>query len=121
VSGPRSRSVIAFAALLASLSIISCGSDPTAAELRAGDHALIVASGTEFVVTLQTIGPGEYSSPPAISAPIVSYEGVSEAGVAVPAGPTQHFRFLALSRGEAVIVFTHTGMDATVQDTVLVR
>jgi hypothetical protein len=121
VSGPRSRSVIAFAALLTALPVISCGSAPTAVELRAGEHSLTVTPGTEFIVTLQTVGPGEYSSPPTISAPIVRYEGVSEAGVAVPAGPTQLFRLLALSRGEAVIAFTHTGMDATIQDTVLVR
>jgi hypothetical protein len=39
----------------------------------------------------------------------------------VPAGPTQRFRFEAVSQGVAVIVFHHTGQSPTIEDTIIVH
>src|SRR6266851_1748118 len=53
-----------------------------------------VPVGDEVDITLQTIGPGQYASP-TVSSPAVRFLGVSEVGPAIPAGPTQLFRFQA--------------------------
>ena len=78
-------------------------------------------AGTEFTVTLQTIGPGEYSSPPSVSSAAVHFHDVSLVSPYVPAGPTQQFRFAAMMPGKAIVVFQHTGFTPTVEDTVNVR
>lgn len=77
--------------------------------------------GDQITVTLQTIGPGAYGSPPQISSPAVTFVDEDGCGVAVPAGPTQCFRFRAAARGQALLTFTHTGTNPPVQDTVDVR
>jgi hypothetical protein len=84
-------------------------------------QSLTVPAGTQFSVTLQTIGPGEYGSPPTVSSDAVHFLDVSQAIPVVPAGPTQRFRFDATTRGKAIIVFQHTGNNRTVEDTVDVR
>jgi hypothetical protein len=40
---------------------------------------------------------------------------------AVPAGPTQRFRFVAVRPGQAIIVFHHTEQGQVVEDTVNVH
>ncbi len=80
-----------------------------------------VPSGNQFSVTLQTIGPGEYSSPPSLSSSAVQFRDVADVCPCVPAGPTQRFRFLAAGPGSAVVTFTHTDRNPMVEDTVLVR
>ncbi len=80
-----------------------------------------VASGSQFSVTLQTIGPGEYSSPPSLSSSAVQFRDGADVCPCVPAGPTQRFRFLATGPGSAVVTFTHTDRNPMVEDTVLVR
>lgn len=77
--------------------------------------------GDQIEITLRTIGPGEYASPPALSNAAVLFLDVASAGPPVPGGPTQRFRFRAASRGTAVITFTNTGDGPTVSDTVVVR
>jgi len=66
---------------------------------------LRVALGQELDITLQTIGPGRYDSLPAISSPAIRFLDMSFVGPAVPAGPTQLFRFKAEARGQAVVSF----------------
>jgi len=80
-----------------------------------------VAVGQELALTLQTIGPGEYASPPAVSATQLVFLGVFPAGYTVPAGQTQRFRFKAQGRGLVVIRFQHTVQDGTIEDTVIVH
>src|SRR5918912_123764 len=77
--------------------------------------------GDRIDITLQTVGPGEYATPPAISSPAVAFVNVDYCGAPVPAGPTQCFHFRASSRGNAIVSFTHTGSNPTVQDTIDVR
>jgi hypothetical protein len=80
-----------------------------------------VPAGFQFSVTLQTIGPGEYSSPPALSSSAVQFRDMADVCPCVPAGPTQRFRFLAVDPGSAIVRFTHTDRNPIVEDTVLVR
>lgn len=109
--------------ILAVLLFAACdGENPVSITIMGSDsQSVTVPAGTEFSVTLQTVGPGEYSSPPAISSDAVRFVTVSLVSPYVPAGPTQRFQFAAMTRGKAVIVFQHTGNDREVQDTVDVR
>jgi len=109
--------------VLASLAPVACGGgDPVSVAVSGRtSRTFSVPVRTEFSVTLQTIGPGEYASPPAISSTAVQYLGVAEVGPFVPAGPTQRFRFQAKARGQAILVFHHTDRNAAVEDTVDVR
>lgn len=79
-----------------------------------------VRRGTDFDVTLQTIGPGEFASPPTVSSSVVRFLDVTNPQ-AVPAGPTQRFRFRAVERGRAIITFRHTWRTEIIEDTVDVR
>jgi hypothetical protein len=85
------------------------------------DRTVFVAVGQELDMTLQTIGPGEYASPPTISSGALRFLDVIMVTPAVPAGPTQRFRFRAEAPGQAVVTFHPTGQSPAVEDTVNVR
>jgi hypothetical protein len=80
-----------------------------------------VSAGEQFNLRLQSIGPGEYTSPPVISQPSLQFLGVALVGPHVPAGVTQEFTFKAKAPGRVLVTFTHTGISATVVDTVDIR
>ncbi len=84
-------------------------------------QTVTVTSGTQFTITLGTVGPGDYAVPPAVSTTSVRYLTVSVVEPFVPAGPRQRFVFEANAPGTAVIVFSHTGNNPIVADTVVVR
>jgi hypothetical protein len=103
--------------------IAACGGDnPVAISITGStSRTFTVPAGSQFSVTLQTIGPGEYSSPPALSSSAIQFRDMADVCPCVPAGPTQRFRFLAAGPGSAVVRFTHTDRNPMVEDTVLVR
>jgi hypothetical protein len=70
-----------------------------------GQH-VAAAVGQPIQITLQTIGPGEYDSPQ-ISSPAIRFESVGFAKEPIPAGPTQIYRFRAVSEGEAQVKIPH--------------
>ena len=109
--------------ILTILAAPACGgSNPVSVSIRGyTSQSLTVPVGTEFTVTLQTIGPGEYSSPPAVSSAAVRFLDAAQVSFAVPGGATQQFRFAAMGPGKAIVVFQNTGMTPTVEDTVNVR
>jgi hypothetical protein len=109
--------------ILAILIASACGGEnPVSVSIKGStSQSLNVPSGTQFTVTLQTIGPGEYGSPPTVSSGAVRFVDVSLVSPYVPAGPTQRFRFDARTRGKAIIVFQHTDNNRTVEDTIDVR
>ncbi|MDP1859567.1 MAG: hypothetical protein Q8K82_12905 [Gemmatimonadaceae bacterium] len=84
-------------------------------------RTVFVALDQELRIRLQTIGPGEYVSPPTVTGPALLFVSVGVVGPSVPAGPTQEFRFRAVSRGQAIIEFHHTQSNPVVSDTVIVR
>jgi hypothetical protein len=112
----RAGVLVAFAFL----GLAACAADQiTIADRR--NASFTVSTGSQLTIVLQTIGPGAYQSPPAVSSQSVQFLGVAQAALAVPAGPTQEFRFQAVSAGQAVIVFQHTGSNPMVTDTIVVR
>jgi hypothetical protein len=84
-------------------------------------RVLNIVVGQELHVTLQTVGPGSYESPPSVSSAAMRFLSVGLVSPTVPAGPTQQFRFKGEAPGEAIIVFRHSGISPTVTDTVRVH
>ena len=103
--------------------VAACGSDNPVGMSITGStsRTFTVPAGSPFSVTLQTIGPGEYASPPSLSSSAVQFRDVADVSPYVPAGPTQRFRFLAVAPGNTIVRFTHTDRNPMVEDTVLVR
>ena len=100
--------------------LAGCGPEPLS--LRSSDgQTLNLAVGQELDLTVQTIGPGEYLSPPSISSPALQFLDATLVGPYVPAGPTQLFRFKAGAPGQAIVVIQHSESNAAVNDTVNVR
>jgi hypothetical protein len=65
---------------------------------------------------------GTYGNQPTISTPALSFVGVSiDDGPPTPGGPSQRFRFRAVSRGTALIMFTPVSYAPVVVDTVIVH
>lgn len=75
----------------------------------------------EVQLRLQSIGPGEYVSPPQLSSAAVRFVGASLTGPAVPAGVTQLFSFVGAAPGTAIVTFVHTGTSGTIVDTIHVQ
>lgn len=101
---------------------ISCTRDTSPLEVvGAPSRTINVNVSEEFRIRLQTIGPGEYKSPPEVSGTAIRFLDVTHPTWNVPAGPTQSFRFQALARGQAVVWFRHSGQSPDLVDTVVVR
>ena len=105
------------------LSVSACnGTDVFSVSVRGNtSQSMSVPAATEFTVTLGTVGPGEYISPPKISSSSVRFLDAAVVPPYTPAGPTQRFRFLTTIPGKAIIVFQHSYNDRSVEDTVSVR
>ena len=104
------------------LGLDACGQD-ILTERASPDRTVTASVGQEIQLTLQTIGPGEWQSPPTISNPAVRFLDVAVIGTP-PAGATLRYRFIAVARGQATILFQFTGPvfpDRTIEDTVIVR
>jgi len=99
----------------------ACASDRLVSTSGYPSRALSVSVGQQLDLTLQTVGPGQYASPPTVSSAAVVFLGDSLVGPPVPAGPTQLFWFRAAAPGQSVVTFRHTWQNPTVVDTVQVR
>ena len=89
---------------------------------RMNDGQRVIAKvGQPIVVTLQTIGGGQYGTPQ-ISSRAVRFEGSAFAPPKDqnPGGPKQVFRFTAATQGEAQIRIPHTDSNPTVTFTIQV-
>jgi hypothetical protein len=94
-----------------------CGVESVAPENGSGGR-FSVRVGQELELKLQTIGPGEYVSPPVLSSSALRFLNVQLIGPPVPAGLTQGFRFRGVGTGRTIVEFHHSGEGRTVQDTV---
>ena len=105
---------------LAVLAQLACdSSDPLGTQVT-GSHAEVML-GQEFYLRLQTIGPGEYTSPPTLSADNLRFLGVTLLRPHVPAGVTQAFHFKAVARGPVVVTLQHTEAAPLIVDTIDVQ
>jgi hypothetical protein len=89
---------------------------------RTNDGQRVTAKvGQPIVVTLQTIGPGRYSTPQ-ISSHAVRFEGSAFAPPRErnPGGPKQVYRFTATAEGEAQVRIPHTDSNPTITFTIRV-
>ena len=87
-------------------------------------RTIAVSVGQELRITLGNVGPAQYESPPQISSAVIRFVDVQVVPPFTPAGPTQQFRFLAVSPGQAVIRFRRLLGDTVVsfvEDTVRIR
>jgi hypothetical protein len=99
----------------------ACGADQALSVNGITTRTVSVRVGQDLDLTLQTIGPGQYVSPPSVSSGSLRFLDAAFVGPFVPAGPTQRFHFKADAPGQAVITFGHTGQNPVVQDTVNVH
>jgi len=102
--------------------LTACHSDDSTSPDLTENHGetIRVIPSEVFTITLETVGTGEYISPPRISSPAVQFMVVVP-GPPGSDGPTQKFRFLAAQSGTAVITFLHNGQSPSIQDTVIVQ
>lgn len=86
------------------------GCSPSAIEVDNADsgQAVTAAVGQEIRVTLGTIGPGNYGDP-LITSSSVRFLNMSYPKEQNPGGPTQVYRFEAMSVGRADIRIPHEG------------
>src|SRR4051812_1686669 len=113
---------VVIACLLATAgTLIGCRGDEIVSVNDRVSTTVSVVVGQELQITLGTVGPGAYESPPSISSPAVRFLDVSCPTTQVPAGPTQLFRFIGEARGTAIVSFHHSGSKPPVVDTVVVR
>lgn len=107
--------------LLSLVLLAGCdAADPVAPD-QIGGETIAVPANQAFGITLQTIGPGEFTSPPRVTSTSVRFVAMEYPAAVVPAGVTQRFQFQALRPGRAVITFGHTITDLVVQDTIIVQ
>ncbi len=116
----RSVKLSCLAALAACLA--ACTPDALLVSVTGNKNQTITTQvGFEVDITVQSVGPGSFTSPPSISTPNVSFLGDSPVTPGVPAGVTQMFRFRAESGGTAIIDIVNPSMPLTVEDTVVVQ
>jgi hypothetical protein len=114
------RSLPQLPGLIVALGLVACGQGPLEA-YGSPSSTFSIKAGRELDLTLGTVGPGEYESPPAVSSAVVRFLDVQVVAPPVPAGVRQQFRFETVRPGVAVIVFHHTARGPTIEDTVDVR
>lgn len=112
--------------MFATLALVAaCGADEVVAASGAEGQPIEVSVGQELRITLGTVGPGRYASPPTLSSSALRFLDVADVGPNVPSGVTQQFRFKAVGKGRTIVVFQHTGgierPERAVVDTVDVR
>lgn len=105
--------------------ILACGADRIVSVPADGvSRTVSVAIGQELRITLGNVGAAEYESPPRISASALEFLGVDVIPPFTPAGPTQQFRFKAVSSGQAIVHFRRLLGDSVVsfvEDTVRIH
>lgn len=110
-------------ALAAALLIEACGHSPLEVD-GAPSGAFSIAVGQEIEISMGTVGPGSYMSPPTLNGAALSFLGVTSPSVASPGGDEQVFHFKGLATGATIIVFHPTEFGLArpdVSDTVVVR
>jgi hypothetical protein len=108
------------------LLIAACNADHiVSVDAGLGSHLVAARVGDLIDVRLWGGALGNYTSPPDISTAAVEFVDISietSSGRTVnPGGPTQRFRFRAVSRGSAIVTFAPMQSAPVVVDTVVVQ
>lgn len=110
--------------MLALLLLAACGAESVLGVADGRSQTIVAAVGQEIDVTLGSVGPASFVSPPAISSGVLAFLRSDVVSPVNPGGETQRFRFRAMRRGEAIVRFQRAVGDSlvsTVVDTVEVR
>jgi hypothetical protein len=104
----------------------SCGDRIVSVSERLVSRRIDVDRGDLIDIRLLGGARGMYDSPPSLSSSAVEFLDVTvetgSGGVVNPGGPTQRFRFRALTSGSAVVTFVPLqSLAPTVSDTIIVR
>ena len=116
-----------FVRCLAAILAVGCASDPIVSV--GGDvvsRRIDARRGELIDIRLWGGALGTFASPPAVSTPAVEFVDVSveigSSGIVRPGGPTQRFRFRALSSGSAIVIFSPLQQGSPiVSDTIVVQ
>jgi hypothetical protein len=104
---------------------LACGADRIASvPADSVSRTIAVSAGEELRITLGNVGPAAYESPPLISSAVLKFVGVEVIPPFNPGGPTQQFRFQAVSAGQAIVRFRRLLGDSVVsfvEDTIQIR
>ena len=100
--------------------LAACASDRLVSTSGDPSRRLSLTVGQELSLTLGTVGPGQYASPPTVSGAALRFLADSIVGTN-PGGPTQRFWFKAMAPGQTVVTFHHTVQSSVVEDTVEVQ
>ena len=105
--------------------ILGCSADRiVSVPVDSASRTVSVGVGQELRITLGNVGPAEYESPPQMSSSALTFLDVEVIPPFTPAGPTQRFRFRAVSAGEAIVHFRRLlggSVVSFVEDTVQIR
>lgn len=105
------RGLLALGAIL----VTACGADAMLGVSAEAPNARVTAIvGQEIDITLGSIGPAAYETPPSISSGAVAYLRVDVLGPPNPGGPTLRFRFRAMHTGTAIVHFRRMLGDSVV-------
>lgn len=102
----------------------ACGAAVIGVPVDGRNQTIPAAVGQEIAVTLGSLGPATYASPPTISSNVLTFVGVEVVPPFDPGGATQRFRFRAVAAGQAIVDFQRVLNDSVlsvVEDTVVVH
>jgi hypothetical protein len=120
---PYPRSQLALA-LLAAFVIAACHG-PSPFEVYGPTTATFsIAIGQDIDIHMQTVGPGDFGSPPTLSGSAIEFLGVGPGpGTNDPGGIVQVFHFKGVVSGRTIVTFQRVNQDMSgnVVDTVTVQ
>jgi|ERR1035437_1691327 hypothetical protein len=87
----------------------------------APSESFSIVVGQEIDITMYTVGPGQYVSPPELTGSAIDFLDMSYPAGQNPGGPTQLYRFKGVASGQTIILFHNTIGQRDVSDTVAVR
>lgn len=94
---------------------VDCGGDRIVSPpADSASRTIRMAVGQELRITLGNVGPASYESPPRISSSALVFLAESVIPPFNPGGPTQQFRFKALTAGQAIVHFRRLLGDSVV-------
>jgi hypothetical protein len=118
---PRLAPFATVTALAAAAGGCALNGPTTVTDTNSQSHTITATRGSEVDITLQVIGAGIFDSIPAVSSPVVAFLDESQVLPAVSVGPTQLFRFTAVSPGTAIVDFLNKPQAITIEDTIVVN
>ena len=94
---------------------------PTRALFVAPSRTITASPLEVLALSVTTVGPGEFVTPPSITGAAVQFIGMGTPAVQVPAGVTQVFLLGGATSGTSVVRFVNTTSPTVFEDTIVTR